>query len=125
MKHVAKAMRPFVGARNFDLSRQFYLDLGFRESRISHNMTLFVADRAAFYLQDAYVKDWVDNTMVFMEVEDVPRYYEEIKALGLVLKYPGVRLSTVQENDWGREIFLHDPSGVLWHIGEFYNPPKD
>lgn len=22
---------------------------------------------------------------------------------------------------WGRECFVHDPSGILWHFGEFLN----
>ena len=22
--------------------------------------------------------------------------------------------------DWGNEFFLHDPSGILWHIGKFH-----
>ena len=30
-----------------------------------------------------------------------------------------VKLSAIQQFDWGREFFLHDPSGVLWHIGHF------
>jgi len=21
---------------------------------------------------------------------------------------------------WGKECFLHDPSGILWHFGEFF-----
>ncbi len=25
----------------------------------------------------------------------------------------------IQKYDWGKECFLHDPSGILWHIGEF------
>ena len=70
-------------------------------------------------MQDAYVKDWVDNTMVFLEVDDVARYYDEILALDLPSKYEGVRIVPIRNHPWGRECFLHDPSGILWHIGEF------
>jgi hypothetical protein len=28
-------------------------------------------------------------------------------------------LSKIVNNDWGSEFFLHDPSGILWHIGCF------
>jgi len=43
-----------------------------------------------FYLQDADVKDWIDNTMVFMEVEDVDQWWNELSALNLPVKYNNV-----------------------------------
>ena len=120
MEHKAKSIRPFIGARNFDLSRSFYRDLGFQESILSYNMSYFDTGGPGFYLQDAYVRDWVDNTMVFLEVDDVGRYWNELSALDLTTKYAGVKLTPIREYDWGRECFIHDPSGILWHFGEFY-----
>jgi len=58
--------------------------------------------------------------MLFLEVDDVDRYLLELRELGLTEKYEMVKISDIQENDWGQEFFLHDPSGVLWHIGKFY-----
>jgi len=57
--------------------------------------------------------------MVFMEVEDVNRFYDDLKSLGLDTKYEGVKLTAIRSYDWGRECFLHDPSGILWHFGQF------
>lgn len=119
MEHKAKSIRPFIGAKNFDVSRNFYRELGFKEKILFHNMSYFNTDGLGFYLQDAYVQDWVDNTMVFMEVDDVERYWKELLALDLPSKYEGVRLTPIRQYDWGRECFIHDPSGILWHIGEF------
>ena len=119
MKHKVKSIRPFIGAKNFELSRNFYRDLGFQESILSTDMSYFKIDEFGFYLQDAYVKDWVDNSMIFLEVEDVERYWKELSALNLAAKYKGVRLEPIRYNDWGKECFLHDPSGILWHFGEF------
>lgn len=121
MKHIAKSIRPFIGALDFNESRQFYTELGFEEKVISGNMSLFrVTDNLGFYLQDAYVKDWVDNTMLFLEVDDADRYWNELQSLGLHQKYKNVRLTPVKKYDWGKECFLHDPSGILWHFGEIY-----
>lgn len=121
MKHAAKSIRAFIGAINFEESRLFYKDLGFEESVISKDMSLFkVSDNIGFYLQNAYVKDWVDNTMLFLEVDDVNRYYNELQKLELNKKYKSVKLTAIREESWGRECFLHDPSGILWHFGEFY-----
>ncbi|WP_299099736.1 glyoxalase [uncultured Winogradskyella sp.] len=119
MKLKPKSIRPFIGSKHFNVSRQFYRDLGFEEFVISHNMSVFTKEKFAFYLQDAYVKDWIDNTMIFLEVDNVKEHLENLKQLGLVNKYENVRCSEVVNNDWGNEFFLHDPSGILWHFGEF------
>ena len=121
MQHQAKSIRPFIGAKNFDLSRHFYRDWGFEERELGPNMSYFHTAGFGFYLQDAYVKDWVDNTMVFLEVDDVVRYWEALSALDLPAKYAGVRLVPIRDYEWGRECFVHDPSGILWHIGEFFS----
>jgi hypothetical protein len=113
------SIRPFIGAKDFELSRCFYSDLGFTEVILSNNMSLFIVDELGFYLQDAYVKDWVDNTMVFLEVEDVELYWNQLLTLNLTQKYKEARLVPVKNNSWGKECFLHDPSGILWHFGEF------
>jgi catechol 2,3-dioxygenase-like lactoylglutathione lyase family enzyme len=121
MEHRAKSIRPFIGAKDFELSRRFYRDLGFQESVISHNMSYFKTEAYGFYLQDAYVRDWIDNSMIFLEVDNVSRHWGELSALDLPTKYKGVKLTPIRVYDWGRECFLHDPSGILWHFGEFYN----
>ncbi|WP_316803693.1 glyoxalase [Pedobacter nototheniae] len=120
MEHRSISIRPFIGAKNFELSRNFYLDLGFQEVVLTSKMSLFKSRELGFYLQDAYVQDWVDNTMVFMEVENVNRFYDDLLALNLTDRYKEVKLVPVRVEHWGRECFLHDPSGILWHIGEFF-----
>lgn len=119
MNHNAKSIRAFIGAKNFETSRRFYTDLGFEETVLFPNMSVFKSGELAFYLQDYYNKDWVDNTMLFMEVDNVERFWEELVALRLPEKYENVKIVPIQHNDWGSECFVHDPSGVLWHIGEF------
>ncbi|VXB92866.1 conserved hypothetical protein [Flavobacterium sp. 9R] len=119
MQFKTKSIRPFIGSKNFTESRQFYKDLGFNESILSSNMSYFSTANFGFYLQDAYVKDWVDNTMVFMEVENVEEFWESLVALHLTKKYPTAKLVPIRHLDWGKECFLHDPSGILWHFGAF------
>lgn len=120
MKHDAKSIRPFIGAKNFEESRTFYKELGFEETIIGHNMSLFRAtENLGFYLQKAYVKDWIDNTMLFLEVDDVERYWKELNELRLHDKYEKARLTPIRIESWGKECFMHDPSGILWHFGQF------
>lgn len=118
MDHKTKSIRPFIGAKDFNVSRNFYKDLGFEETILDAKMSVFKTGDLAFYLQDYYDKNWIENTMIFLEVEDADRYYRELSALKLTEKY-GVKLTSVRNEEWGSECFLHDPSGVLWHFGVF------
>ncbi|MBZ0326322.1 MAG: glyoxalase [Altibacter sp.] len=120
MRYKAKSIRAFIGAKNYDESRAFYRELGFEEVIISDDMCLFkVNTNLAFYLQKAYVRKWVDNSMLFLEVDDVEACEKELLAKGLHHKYKYVRFTEIKTFDWGRELFMHDPSGVLWHFGQF------
>jgi len=119
MKHHLKSLRTFIGSKDFSVSRKFYTYLGFEEYILSEKMCYFRIGEFGFYLQDYYVKDWIDNSMVFMEVDDADKYYKELKLLNLTEQFESVRLGEVKINDWGNVCFLHDPSGVLWQIGHF------
>lgn len=121
MNHKTRSIRPFIGAQDFEASRSFYRDLGFTEKVLSDDMCYFDAGGVGFYLQRAYVKDWVDNTMIFLEVDDVDRYWKELQSLDLPAKHKFVRLTPPREMYWGKECFVHDPSGILWHFGQFKN----
>ncbi|MFZ4928273.1 glyoxalase [Chryseobacterium sp. Mn2064] len=115
-----KSIRPFIGAQNFDISRNFYKDLGFEEVPLEPKLSLFKKQDIAFYLQDYYARDWVDNTMIFIEVDNTDQFWQNLLALDLTEKYENVKLTPVRTMDWGKECFVHDPSGILWHFGEFF-----
>src|SRR5215472_4460077 len=100
MNQKATSIRPFIGSKDFELSRSFYRDLGFQENVLSPDLSVFKTDGLAFYLQKAYVKDWIDNSMIFLEVEDVDLYWEELLTLDLANKYQGVRLTPIRTLDW-------------------------
>ena len=120
MSTSALSVRAFVGAKDYEQSRAFYRALDFEEVVIDARMSYFrIGENLGFYLQCAFVKDWVDNTMLLLEVADPAAYREQLLAKELPKRFPGVRLSAVRREDWGQVCFLHDPSGVLWQIGAF------
>ncbi|WP_144282810.1 VOC family protein [Chryseobacterium echinoideorum] len=121
MKQNIKSIRPFIGTKNFAVSREFYKNLGFEENILQPKLSVFKKGSLAFYLQDYYAKEWIDNTMIFVEVENTDEFWEELSSLNLQEKYPTVKLVQIKVMDWGKECFLHDPSGILWHFGEFFN----
>ena len=120
MKFQPRTIRPFIGAKNYHESREFYRALGFEEVVLDEKMCLFKVNEAlGFYLQDYYVKAWVNNSMIFLEVDDIERCAKELLGKGLQDQYKYVRFTEIKQFEWGRELFMHDPSGVLWHFCEF------
>jgi hypothetical protein len=116
----AISIRPFIGSKNFEVSRSFYRSLGFAETAILPDFSVFQLDGLSFYLQDAYVEEWIKNTMLFIEIKNVEKWYEWLKHLELDKKYPGVELRPVKKEHWGEECFLIDPAGILIHFAQFY-----
>lgn len=118
-----KGLRPFVGAKDWQRSRQFYRALGFSETWVSEDdkLSLFqTGNGGGFYLQNYYVADWVNNSMLFLEVTDLDAWWEHLEGLKLAENFPEIRIRGPHETVPGlREIHLIDPAGILWHIGAF------
>lgn len=115
-----KSIRTFVGSKDFGESCRFYEALEFE---LHHHGKGFayvsISPGIGFYLQDYYVKDWCENSMLFLEVGDLPAYFEKITALDLPGKFPEVKVMPIKQQVWGAEFFIIEPAGVLWHIGAF------
>ena len=119
MKLEIKSLRPFIGAKDFEVSRAFYRAMGFEEVVLGPDMSLFQSENAAFYLQKYYNKDWVDNTMLFLEVQDVHEHLKRIQELELPDQFPGTEVRPMREEPWGTVFYIIDPSGVLLHVATF------
>lgn len=119
MSLTTTSLRPFIDAKNFDLSRTFYRDLGFEEFVLEPKLSLFQNGASPFYLQDYYVAEWVDNTMLLLEVSNVAQQYEALQAGDLFARYPDVKLMPLKQENWADVFHIVDPSGVLWHVAEF------
>ena len=119
------SIRPFIGSYNFEQSKAFYRYIGCEEIVINEKLVHYSLNKMlSFYLQDYIVKDWIDNSMIFVEVDNVEKCYEYLKNLDVNREYKTAKLSELTPFDWGTEIFLHDPSGVLWHFCEFKNKQR-
>ena len=118
------SIRSFIGAKDYNESLSFYKHWGYSELTFGPKMSYIkVTENIGFYLQDYYVKDWVDNTMLFLEVDDLITYAKQLSNMKLTELFPSVKMSEIKKEEWGMELFLHDPSGILWHVGQFYESP--
>jgi hypothetical protein len=112
-----KALRPFVPAKDFAISKQFYADLGFRVEPLGDSIAAMHIGSHSFLLQDYYVEVWADNFVMHMFVDDLDAWWEHLTSLNLVSRY-GVRSPRAPKlESWGLTVaYMFDPAGVLWHI---------
>jgi catechol 2,3-dioxygenase-like lactoylglutathione lyase family enzyme len=111
-------IKAFVPSKDFELSKQFYKDLGFTMASEGGGVAYFHFGRVSFLLQDFCVEQLAENFMMHILVEDVDAWWQHVQASGIVAKY-GVRLTPLENQPWKmRDFCLSDPSGVLWRIGQ-------
>ena len=112
-------LKAFVPARNFALSRQFYLELGFSEKWGNEQACELQIGGFRFLLQNFYVKDHAENFMMHLMVENADEWWEHIRNHGLAEKYSLGMAKPPALQPWGlRVLYLTDPTGVLWHIAD-------
>jgi catechol 2,3-dioxygenase-like lactoylglutathione lyase family enzyme len=108
-------MRPMLPAKNFDISRQFYVDLGFQPRTLTDNLVEMQLGACTFILQDYYVAQWADNFVIHLRVSDVRLWWDRMAA---VAPHYGVKAIAPRMEEWGLVAAIIDPSGVLWQIAE-------
>lgn len=111
-------IRAFLPTRDFDLSKRFYEALGF-EKVLDGDVAIFNAGSGGFILQRYHQKDWAENAMVQLMVDDLGAWWARIQSLDLPERFgvPAPRAPAVQP--WGLRIaYVVDPAGVLWHVAE-------
>lgn len=110
-------IKAFVPARDFELSKRFYRDLGFNIPWSSDELAYLYAGDSSFLLQNVHRREHAENFMMHMLVEDVAAWWRVVQDQRLAERY-GVRNEPPEDRPWGiREFVLFDPSGVVWRIG--------
>jgi uncharacterized glyoxalase superfamily protein PhnB len=111
-------MKAFVPSKDFELSKQFYKDIGFTMASAGGGIAYFQFGAVSFLLQDFCTESFAENFMMHLLVEDVNAWWEQVQKSGVLEKY-GVRVTELEDQPWHmRDFCLYDPSGVLWRIGQ-------
>lgn len=112
-------LKAFVPAKDYALSQQFYLDLGFTRNWANDQVAEFQIGDFRFLLQNFYAPAFADNYMMQLTVADADAWWTHIQDQRLMQNYPGTRAKPPAMQPWGlRVLHLVDPTGVLWHIAE-------
>jgi hypothetical protein len=111
-------IRPFLPARDFDLSKRFYEAIGFSKV-LDGEVAIFNAGSGGFILQRYYQKDWAENTMLQLLVDDLDAWWKHIVALDLASRFGVQPPKPPAMQPWGlRTAYVYDPCGVLWHVAQ-------
>jgi uncharacterized glyoxalase superfamily protein PhnB len=111
--------RPFLPTRDLALSKRFYQALGFEMLLDGTDVAIFRAGRGEFLLQARYVKDWAENAMMQLMVDDLDAWWRHIQALDLPARFGVAIPKAPAMQPWGlRVAYLVDPAGVLWHVAQ-------
>ena len=117
------ALRPFVPAKDFNTSLQFYSDLGFSPFPLGDGMASMHLGPFAFLLQSYDRKDFAEHFMMHLLVKDVEDWWARIAALDLASRYGVKSPAAPALQPWGLVVaYVWDPTGVLWHIAEERDP---
>src|ERR1700746_3243165 len=101
------SIKAFVPARDFEQSRSFYIDLGFRQLWGDDSACGLEIDGQGFILQKFYIKEHAGNFMMSLTVESADAWWERIAELKLKEKYQLSLLKPPQMQPWGiRVLYL-------------------
>ena len=68
-------------------------------------------------LQNYYVKDWAENSMLVVEVADARAWHQHVESVLAGGNYGNARAAEPQMQDWGALVtYVWDPCGVLLHF---------
>ena len=110
--------RPFLPAKDFDVSKRFYETVGF-EKLLDSDVAIFRIGASEFILQNYYQAEWAGNFMMQLMVDDLDEWWAYIERLDLAAEFDVQPPRAPAMHPWGlRVAYVVDPSGVLWHVAE-------
>ena len=114
----ASDLRPFIPARNFALCKRFYAALGWPTQDVGPGLALVSLGAAQhFYIQDYYVQEVAENTMLHVTVDDAAAWHAHVAAALQTGDFGSARVQPPSRQPYGASVvFVHDPCGVLLHL---------
>ena len=110
------SLAPFVpSGKNFEGSKQLFQELGFKMVWDTGDYASFEKDECKFILQKFINKEFADNFMITVHVDDVNAFYGKVIQKQLPQKF-GIKITPPTQMPYGKESNLIDLAGVCWHF---------
>jgi uncharacterized glyoxalase superfamily protein PhnB len=105
--------------KDFEVSKAFYVALGFNIVLANDEVAIFATGASEFLLTRFYQKDYAENFMMQMLVDDLDGWWVRIASLDLPENFGVSKPREPAIQPWGlRVAYVFDPAGVLWHFAE-------
>ncbi|MBI3718710.1 MAG: hypothetical protein HY252_08955 [Sphingobacteriales bacterium] len=112
------SLEPFVpSGKNFEASKQFFMQLGFNVNWDAGDYVGFQKDGCKFILQKFDNKEFAENFMISVKVDNAEDFWKEVSEKKLPEKF-GIRMSNPIVQPYGKEVNIIDLAGVCWHFVE-------
>jgi hypothetical protein len=112
------SLEPFVpSGSNFEGSKIFFQELGFTVKWADSDYVGFESDGCKFVLQKFENKEFAQNYMVTVRINNAKEFWTFVTEKQLPEKF-GVRISPPTQQPYGIEVNIIDLAGVCWHFVE-------
>src|SRR5829696_6938648 len=92
-------LKVYMPAKDFEQSKRFYTALGFKMSEGWGGTADFELNGCQFRLQDYYVKDWANNFMVVIGVDDAEAWHKHVKKVADSGEFDNIRIKPPESVD--------------------------
>jgi hypothetical protein len=124
MNLTAVEIKAFVPAVDFELSKRFYLAIGFEIPWSSEDLAYVRHGQTSFLLQAFNEPAFIKNFQMHLLVENVDDWHARVLDSGVSARF-GVKVGDPQDQPWAmRDFILFDPSGVLWRVAQNLPTPS-
>ncbi|HLO81028.1 MAG TPA: hypothetical protein VK166_08720 [Chitinophagaceae bacterium] len=112
------SLEPFVpSGANFAASKQLFQELGFKINWDAGDYIGFEKDGCKFILQKFNNKEFAENLMISVKIENAEDFWKGLIEKKLTEKF-GIKISAPTRQTYGVEVNLIDIAGVCWHFVE-------
>ena len=113
------SIEPFVpSGADFQKSRNLFLDLGFSINWDAGDYIGFQKDECRFILQNFSNKEFAENFMLSVKIDNVDEFRNQVLNKQRPEKY-GVRIGEASDPTYGREVDIIDMASVCWHFVQY------
>ena len=112
------SLEPFIpSGGNFEGSKQLFQELGFNINWDAGDYIGFERDGCKFILQKYDNKEFANNLMINVKVNNAGEFYASVIEKNLMKKF-GIKVAQPTNQPYGIEVNVTDIAGVCWHFVE-------
>jgi hypothetical protein len=110
------SIEPFIPSGNdFEKSKQLFQELGFNIKWDAGDYIGFEKDACAFILQRYDNKEFAENLMINVRINNADEFFDSLTGKKLAEKF-GIKIGKPVVQPYGKEVIVIDIAGVCWHF---------